>query len=96
MKKQYDFTMTVLGSTGNTYYVKRRASDSGWECTCPRANFDRFGECRHVRQVKDRVQDIPTPKRDTRAIIERVIFTYPYFIKDEAGLVNRILRALEG
>lgn len=40
----------VVGSTGKIYEVKEK--DGKWTCDCPAASFNRFNDCKHIKQVK--------------------------------------------
>lgn len=41
----------VVGSTGKIYEVKEK--DGKWTCDCPAASFNRFNDCKHIKQVKE-------------------------------------------
>lgn len=40
----------VVGSTGKIYEVKEK--DGKWTCDCPAASFNRFNDCKRIKQVK--------------------------------------------
>ena len=42
----------VVGSTGSKYEVKEK--DGKWTCTCPASAFNRFNECKHIKQIKSK------------------------------------------
>lgn len=52
--KKADRVYEVVGSTGSKYDVREK--NGKWTCTCPAASFNRFNDCKHIKQVKQQNQ----------------------------------------
>jgi len=44
----------VAGSKGKTYTVKNKGSQ--WSCNCPASTFRRWDECKHIKEIKNKVK----------------------------------------
>lgn len=48
-----DLELQFTGSKGNLYTVARRGG--GWTCTCPASSFQKFKDCKHIKEAKGTV-----------------------------------------
>ncbi len=91
---RYDLVLKVEGRDKPFYVIRRRIDDGGLECSCPRWVQERK-ECRHVVGVSHQISLIPRAPSPKAKAVRDAILKWPFFIREEDKLIERVLNALE-